>query len=260
MNDGAAPPGTIFLDSPLAVRATEVFLDRGWTARGGNPFSQLRKSGLLHTTETPDESKALERVTGWHVIVAASGMCDAGRIRHHLKRLLWRPEATVMLVGYQASGTLGRFLQQGQKHVRIQGEDVRVRAAIRSLDVYSGHADGPALTAWAKARAPVAGHIFLVHGEPESRKAMVRRLEDAEFDADRITTPEIDDSYRLIGPASEPAEEPRRLPPGAAADLDWHNARAELLLELDDALEAAADDRARARILARLQAALTGKG
>jgi len=256
MDDGSAPKGPIFLDSPLAVRATEVFLERGWNAEGQNPFAGLRDSGLLHTTETPDESKALERVSGWHVIVAASGMCDAGRIRHHLKRLLWRPEATVMLVGYQASGTLGRFLQQGQRHVRIQGEDVRVRATIRVLEAYSGHADGPALTAWAKARLPIAGRTFLIHGEPESRKAMVQRLAEAGFDPDRIETPEIDDSYRLTGSACETSEAAKRLAPGAAVDLDWHNARSRLLLDLDEALEAADDDRARAAILARLQTGL----
>lgn len=260
MTDGSAPAGPIFLDSPLAVRATEVFVDRGWTAKGENPFAKLRANGLLHTTETPDESKALERVSGWHVIVAASGMCDAGRIRHHLKRLLWRPEATVMLVGYQASGTLGRFLQQGQRHVRIQGEDVRVRATIRSLEAYSGHADGPALAGWAKARMPVAGRTFLVHGEPESREAMIRRLAAAGFDPAQITAPEIDDCYRLTGSVCEPAEAQRRLPAGAAVNPDWHNARAELLLELEEALDAAADDQARARMLARLKSALAGAG
>lgn len=256
MDDGSAPAGRIFLDSPLAIRATKVFLKRGWTSSGENPFARLRAAGLLHTTETPDESRALEQVTGWHVIVAASGMCDAGRIRHHLKRLLWRPQATVMLVGYQAAGTLGRFLQQGQRHVRIQGEDIRVRAGVRSLEAYSGHADGPALAAWAKARMPVAGRTFLVHGEPESRKAMVGRLGEAGFDQGRITCPEIDDSYRLIGSSCESAGAPRRLAAGAAVDLDWHNARAKLLLELDDALDAAADDKARATLVARLQAAL----
>jgi metallo-beta-lactamase family protein len=256
MEGGAAPRGQIFLDSPLAVRATEVFLERGWAADGDNPFSRLRQSGLLHTTESVDESKALERVSGWHVIVAASGMCDAGRIRHHLKRLLWRPEATVMLVGYQSSGTLGRFLQQGQKHVRIQGEDVRVRASVRMLEAYSGHADGPALAAWAKARSPVAGRIFLIHGEPENRKALADRLVGLGFDKDRLKLPEIDDSYRLTGPACETAAAPKRLDPGAAVDLDWHNARARLLLDLDEALDEAADDRARAALLRRLQAVI----
>ena len=259
MDDGSAPPAQIFLDSPLAIRASEVFFRRGHNTQGENPFAGMRGSTRFHTTESADESKALERVTGWHVIIAASGMCDAGRVRHHLKRLLWRPEATVLLCGFQAVGTLGRFLQEGQRRVRIQGEEIRVRANIRSLDVYSGHADGPALVAWAKARGPVQGRIFLVHGEPESRKAMAGRLAEAGFDAGRIETPEIDDGFRLTAMASEPERgvEPR-LPAGAATELDWHNARSRLLLALDEALDEAPDDAARRAILDRLQAKLPG--
>jgi metallo-beta-lactamase family protein len=255
MRSGAAPAGPIFLDSPLAIRATEVFLKHGWTSNGQNPFADLRSSEL-HTTESADESRALERVSGWHVIVAASGMCDAGRIRHHLKRLLWRPEATVMLVGYQAVGTLGRFLQQGQRHVRIQGEEIRVRATIRSLEAYSGHADGPALVAWAKARGPVSGRIFLVHGEPDNRRALQQRLVDAGVEAACIESPEMDDNFRLAADVCEAAEAPRRLSPGAAAELDWHNARSRLLLELDEAIDAAPDDAARMRLLDQLQACI----
>ncbi len=257
MDDGGAPAAPIFLDSPLAIRASEVFFKRGFNARGENPFSGMRGSSLFHTTESVDESKALERLDGWHIIIAASGMCDAGRIRHHLKRLLWRREATVLLVGYQAAGTLGRFLQEGQKRVRIQGEDIRVRAAVRSLDVYSGHADGPALTAWARARAPVTGRIFLVHGEPDSRKAMVGRLVQAGFDAGRIETPEIDDGFRLTAAAAELAgDQAPRIAAGAATQPDWHNLRSRLLLDLDEALETAPDDGARQSILNGLIARL----
>lgn len=100
----------------------------------------------------PWESDSLERLRGWHVIMAASGMCDAGRVRKHLKRLLWRREATVLIAGYQATGTLGRILLDGARNVRIQGEDIHVRARIRNLDIYSAHADATGLTAWAKAR------------------------------------------------------------------------------------------------------------
>jgi len=254
MGDGSAPSGPIFLDSPLAVKATEVFLARGWNAAAGqNPFSPLKSASLFRTTESVDESKALEHVSGWHVIVAASGMCDAGRIRHHLKRLLWRPEATVMLVGYQAAGTLGRFLQNGQRHVRIQGEDIRVRAAIRSLEAYSGHADAPALIAWAKARMPIGGQIFLVHGEPDSRQALTQRLVAAGVAPATITAPEIDDSFSLVGRTCEAVGESHRLAAGAAVAPDWHNARARLLLDLDEALETAPDDATRCALLARLR-------
>jgi metallo-beta-lactamase family protein len=254
MQEGSAPPAPIFLDSPLAIRATDVFFRRGYSAQeGSNPFESMRGSTLFHPTESAEESQALERITGWHVIIAASGMCDAGRIRHHLKRLLWRREATVLLVGYQAVGTLGRFLQEGQKRVRIQGEEIRVRASIRNLDVYSGHADGPALVAWAKARGPVAGSVFLVHGEPDSRRAMVQRLEQEGIDPARIQAPELDDSFDLARVAAELQKAgDRRLPAGAATELDWHNTRSRLLLGLDEALEAAPDDGAREAMLQQL--------
>jgi metallo-beta-lactamase family protein len=258
MQDQAVPTAPIFLDSPLAVRASEVFFQRGYQA-GANPFAAIRSSSQFHETESVQESQGLERLSGWHIILAASGMCDAGRVRHHLKRLLWRPQATVLLVGYQATGTLGRFLQEGQRRVSIQGEEIHVRAAIRSLDVYSGHADGPALTAWAQARGPVAGRLFLSHGEPDSRLALRRRLVAAGFADQQIESPELDDSYRLEAAASlreEPASP--RLQPGAAAQLDWHNTRARVLLALDEALDAAPDDQTRAAILERLDKAVNG--
>ena len=150
MEEQAAPPGPIFLDSPLAIRATEVFLAHGRDETGRNPFASLRRSSWLRFTESASESRDIERFRGWHVIIAASGMCDAGRVRHHLKRLLWRRDATIMLVGYQAIGTLGRVLAEGRQDIRIRGDAVKVRARIRQLDIYSGHADGPALVAWAQ--------------------------------------------------------------------------------------------------------------
>jgi metallo-beta-lactamase family protein len=256
MEDGTAPPGPIFLDSPLAIRASEVFFARGGGPEG-NPYGVVRGSKLFHTTESADESRALEHVSGWHVIIAASGMCDAGRVRHHLKRLLWREEATVLLVGYQAIGTLGRFLEEGQKRVRIMGDEVRVRANIQSLDAYSGHADGPALVAWAKARLPVAGSVFLTHGEPESRRAVKDRLVAAGFAADRIEAPDLDSAFKLERVAAEPLPTSPRAPADAAIRLDWHNERSRLLLDLNDALEAAPDDAARSAILDRLKTALS---
>jgi metallo-beta-lactamase family protein len=257
MEEDAVPRGPVFLDSPLAIRASEVFFERAYHEGGGNPFAALRGSRLLHTTETADESRGIEQLSGWHVIVAASGMCDAGRIRHHLKRLLWRKGATVLLVGFQAAGTLGRFLQEGRELVRIQGEEIRVRSRVRMLEVYSGHADGPALLAWAKARRPVTGQVFLVHGEPDHRLALKARLVAEGFEEARIRTPEIDDGFRLAPQLCEPAAEaPARAPAGAATRLDWHNARSEFELELDELLETAPDDARRLKLLRRLQSDL----
>ena len=143
MEHGTVPAAPIFLDSPLAIRATEVFRQDSSSLEPGIDLNRLLSSPHLRFTETVEESKAIAKLTGFHIIIAASGMCDAGRIRHHLKRWLWNSGATVLLVGYQARGTLGRFLEEGAKSVRIQGDEIKVAARIRRIDEYSGHADGP---------------------------------------------------------------------------------------------------------------------
>lgn len=250
METARAPPAPIFLDSPLAIRASDVFLRHD----GENaPFERLRESRWLKFTEETRESRAIERVQGWHVIVAASGMCDAGRVRHHLKRLLWRPEATVLLTGFQAVGTLGRLLQDGRRAVRIQGDDVKVAARVQSLDVYSGHADASGLVSWAQARGPVRGAVFMTHGEPEGVEGLECRLKAAGVAGGRVLAAELDQTYRLEpqGAAPEARRKPR-LRTGAAAKLDWHNARSEFLAQLHEKLDAASDDAAREAIIADL--------
>jgi metallo-beta-lactamase family protein len=260
MDERGVPNGDIFLDSPLAIEATEVFQKRGWNRMTGvNPFADLRHSGRLKFLRDPGESDQLERLSGWHIIIAASGMCDAGRVRRHLKRLLWRRQATVLLSGYQAVGTLGRVLQEGAQRVSIQGDDIQVHARIRSLDVYSGHADAGGLVRWAKAREPIAAGVFLAHGEPNALQGLQQRLISSGLDPDRIRIPALDESFVLTckGVQSE-STLGRRLPPDAPARADWHNARARLLMELNQRLEAAKDDHARELIIADLAAALQG--
>ncbi|MGE0829944.1 MAG: MBL fold metallo-hydrolase [Hyphomonadaceae bacterium] len=251
MEDVEAPPGPIFLDSPLAIKATDVFLSHAPHADGQNPFGRLRESRLLRFTESAAESREIERFRGWHIIVAASGMCDAGRIRHHLKRLLWREETTVMLVGFQPVGTLGRLLLEGAQEVRIQGEPIRVRARITMFDGYSGHADGPGLAAWAQARAPISGTIFLTHGEPPHLKGLSQRLSACGFDAARIKTAKLDQMFTLRRAAADEAaaDKAPRAPQEAVSRLDWHNARAAFLAQLNARLQAAATDDARKALL-----------
>ena len=258
MDERGVPNGDIFLDSPLAIEATEVFQKRGWNRMTGvNPFADLRHSGRLKFLRDPGESDQLERLSGWHIIVAASGMCDAGRVRRHLKRLLWRRQATVLLSGYQAVGTLGRVLQEGAQRVSIQGDDIQVHARIRSLDVYSGHADAGGLVRWAKAREPIAAGVFLAHGEPNALQGLQQRLISSGLDPEQIRIPALDESFVLTrkGVQSE-STAGRRLPPDAPARADWHNARTRLLMELNQRLEAAKDDRARELIIADLATAL----
>lgn len=252
------PPADIFLDSPLAIKASKIFVERGWNAASDfNPFRDVRASGRLKFVDKPWDSDALERLSGWHIILAGSGMCDAGRIRKHLKRWLWNREATVLLAGFQAAGTLGRLLAEGARRVRIQGEDIRVAARIRTLDVYSGHADAIGLCEWAKARQPVSGTTFLAHGEPVALEALRRRLQEEGFEPKSVVVPALDGSYRLGKTAVTEAEAATpRLPTRAATSLDWHNARASLLAELEERLDHAESDAARERLLADLSAAL----
>lgn len=258
MADGHAPEGDIFLDSPLAIEATEVFRARGWNpVTGRNPFEDLRNSGRLKFLKEPWDSDQLEKLSGWHVILAASGMCEAGRIRKHLKRLLWDQRATVLITGYQAVGTLGQLLVDGAERVRIQGDEVRVRARIRVIDVYSGHADARGLAAWAGARAPVRGRIFLTHGEPDGLTTLRDRLAGGGVPADGLVIPALDQRFRLVGPDAAPTPAPRRLEAEAVSRLDWRNDRARFLLNLNARLDQLGDDAEREALLARLAQALT---
>jgi metallo-beta-lactamase family protein len=252
MESNRAPPGPIFLDSPLAIRASDVFLRHGHDSRGGNAFSRLRESTFLRFTESASESRAIERMRGWHVIVAASGMCDAGRVRHHLKRLLWRPEASVLIVGFQAVGTLGRLLVDGRREVRIHGESVQVRAQIREIDVYSGHADATALVRWVGARGPVAGKVFLVHGEPPNLKGLARRLEEGGLERESVVVARLDRAYKLHSAQADEAESQPRIEPESVSRLDWHNARADFLMTLNARLASAKSDAERQQLLEAL--------
>jgi metallo-beta-lactamase family protein len=212
----------------------------------------------LHCTETVEESKAIAKFTGFHIIVAASGMCDAGRIRHHLKRWLWHGKATVLLVGFQAQGTLGRFIADGAKAVRIQGEEIKVAARIRRLDEYSGHADGPELARWIAARRPIQRGVFLVHGEEPALAGLSDRIAERTVPAAKVFIPILDDIYELTTAAPTPIDVSyrRRLAPEAVVALDWHNDMSKLILDINDRVDAAADDRARGVVIRRLRRAL----
>jgi metallo-beta-lactamase family protein len=255
--EGALPAVPIYVDSPLAARATRVFARHSRDLEGGAVLMKGLKARHLHFTETREQSMALDRVQGFHIVIAASGMCDAGRIRHRLKNWLWRDEATVLFTGFQAVGTLGRLLQDGAASVRIQGEEFVVRARIRSLDLYSGHADGTGLCDWIRARLPIRHQIFLVHGEEPAMTALAARLHGMIDPAD-ILSPALDAGFVLTPTGARPLEPPQepRLAPGKVARLDWHNDVSRLVLDIDDALRASPDERSRAVLIRRLQRAL----
>ncbi len=258
MQGGEIPPAPIFLDSPLAIRATEVFRQHSGSLESDVDVGRLLSSPYLRCTETVEESKAIARFVGFHIIIAASGMCDAGRIRHHLKRWLWHAKATVLMVGFQAQGTLGRFLVDGAKAVRIQGEEIKVVARIRRLDEYSGHADGPELARWIAARRPIRRGVFLVHGEEPALAGLADRIAERTVPAAKLFTPLLDDIYELTTAAPTPIDVAyrRRLEPAAVVNLDWHNDMSRLILDINEAVDAAADDRSRGVIIRKLRRAL----
>ncbi|WCL54115.1 MBL fold metallo-hydrolase [Gimibacter soli] len=246
----------VFLDSPLAIRATEVFSRHAGHLHDLDHGADDFNHPAFHFTETVHESRSIDRYSGGAIIIAASGMCEAGRIRHHLKHFLWRSETTVLMVGYQAPGTLGRILMDGAKMVKIQGEDIRVRAHIQPVDWYSAHADGAELADWIKARLPINAGLFLTHGEPEPLAALKADALALGIAPERIVVPAIDDEYVLDGSCPACAGDHHRLPASAALGDDWHNRFADLSIRLRQELEAAPDDDARAKILDRLAAGL----
>ena len=260
MRRGDIPTAPVFLDSPLAIHATEVFRKHADSLDAGVDITGLFASPHLRFTETVEESKSIARLTGFHIIIAASGMCDAGRIRHHLKRWLWNKRATVLLVGYQAHGTLGRFLQDGAKAVRIEGDEIKVGARIRTIDDYSGHADAAALARWIAARRPIERGLFFVHGEDAAISGLSERIAERIVPAAKLFQPVIDDVYELTAavPALCDVAHRRRLAPEAVTQLDWHNEMSELVLDINDRIAAAADDRSRRVIIRRLRRALEG--
>mgnify|MGYP005838213895 CR=1 FL=1 len=255
---GDIPTVPVFLDSPLAIRATEVFSKNADTLEDVDGVAKLFERPNIRFTESVDESKMIARIKSGAIIMAGSGMCEAGRIRHHLKQNLWRSEATVLLVGYQAPGTLGSLLETGVSAVKIQGEDVRVSAEIRQIDLYSGHADGEELVEWVMARLPVKSALFLTHGEEKGLAALQDDLVEAGVPVERIVIPQLDDAVDLLGETNEIEfrPKPRRLSAEAVSHPDWHNELADFSLRLRELLDSAAGDKNRNKIIRRMTRAL----
>ena len=161
----------VYVDSPLAVEATEIFQENRMECFAGEAL-ELVKEGInpisfagLKLSITSDESREINFIDTPKVIISASGMCEAGRIRHHLKHNLWRPECTILFVGYQAVGTLGRMIVDGVDEVKLFGESIQVRAEIKKLVGMSGHADKNGLIDWVCGFQEKPRKIFVVHGE-----------------------------------------------------------------------------------------------
>jgi metallo-beta-lactamase family protein len=262
MDEGAVPKANIFIDSPLASKATNIFVKHARELQHGGDLTRAFTSPFVRATESVEDSKALARFTGFRIIVSASGMCDAGRIRHHLKNHLWQASTTVLIAGFQAEGSLGRILEDGAKTVTIMGEEISVKASIRRIEDYSGHADGPELVQWVKERLPIGRSIFLTHGEEEGQTAFAADLKGLGVPHDCVVIPTLDSVFDLSRDAcTYVAEETRpRIDPTMVARLDSHNDLADLVLDIREVVDSAGDEKARGVIIRRLRKALQGEG
>ena len=190
----------VYVDSPLAISATQVFKEnmdlfedevKEEMQRGNNP---LEFPGLKFT-QTADESKALNESNEASIIISASGMCDVGRKKHHLKHNIWNPNSTILFVGYQAPGTLGYQIVNGAKKVTIFGEEFAVNARIEYIEGYSGHADQEWLMNFIYSFLTKPKHIFLVHGEEESQDVLRDKI--LEETGIGVSIPEYGECYEL---------------------------------------------------------------
>ncbi len=167
----------VFVDSPLATKATEIF--RRYTSYLDEEYKSLLKSGenpldlpQLHFTQTTKESVAINEINGPAVVISASGMADAGRIKHHLRHNLWRPGASIVFVGFQAQGTTGRKIIDGAEKVRIFQEDIAVKAKIFTINGFSAHAGQSQLLTWLSHFQNPQMQVFLIHGEQTGQKVL----------------------------------------------------------------------------------------
>ena len=178
----------VFVDSPLAISATEV---KEEMEKGDNP---LEFPGLQFA-RTSEESKALNESNESSIVISASGMCEVGRIKHHLKHNLWNPKSTILFVGYQAPGTLGSKLVNGEKKVKIFGEEIVVNARIEYIEGYSGHADQEWLLNFIYSFITKPKQIFLVHGEEDAQEVLKEKI--LETVGIPVTIPDFGETYEL---------------------------------------------------------------
>ncbi len=203
-DQGISSDMPIYFDSPMGVKATKIYEDhldlcsseiQEYRHGGKHPFSPDR----LRYVSGVDESQSINDVDH-AIILAGSGMCNGGRIVHHLKHGIWNPENHVVFVGYQAVGTLGRRLVDGQKKLRIAGEDVTVRAQLHTINGFSAHADRRDLLTWAENFSDSSPTFFVTHGEPKAANALAEGLKKSGYQA---VVPQIGQEFELIASPKE---------------------------------------------------------
>ncbi len=192
----------VYVDSPLAINATKIFEENPeyydedalrYLLKGDNPLDFEN----LHFAVTSEESKALNEDGIPKIIISASGMCEVGRIKHHLKHNLYRPESTILFVGFQAEGTLGKKILSGERLVKIFGEEIAVNAEIRYLDAFSGHADKKGLMDWLDKMVTKPKNIFLVHGEYSGQLSLKEEI-TKKYNIP-VAIPDLLDAYDIYG-------------------------------------------------------------
>ncbi len=231
----------VYIDSPLGIAATQIFEEsekdyydeeaKAFKAEGIRFFS----FDTLRIAETAEESKAINFDPSQKIIISSSGMCDAGRIKHHLKHNLWRPDSTVLFVGYQAVGTLGRSIMDGSEKVRIFGEEIQVKAAVEVIEGFSGHADREGLLEWIGHFPASVARVFVMHGEEAVTAAYASELQKRGYNA---MVPGLFDSFDTQSLVKTPGIAPQagELPP---IDLSALLARIRLKIESADSQRAA---------------------
>lgn len=259
LDEGELDGATVYLDSPLARKATEVFIKYASELEDIEVDPEkLFRHERFRLIQSVEESKQLNDVQKGAIIISASGMCTAGRIKHHLKANIHRPESTILFVGYQAPGTLGQIITSGADAVRIHGKEYMVRADIRRIGNYSAHADAPELIQWVKNRLPIRGALFLNHGEDDSRQAMKTDVEKIGLGDASIYMPQFDQTYQIS--AKESLAE---TPPTPRVEIDqitddWANEYARFILQLGEKMRSIEDPKQRRDVIERLENELAG--
>lgn len=248
INTGRMPHLNVFIDSPLASRATAIF-DRHRGELEDLGSGEVFRHPSFHFVESVERSIGLNNVSG-AIILAASGMCEGGRIRHHLRHNLPRGDSTILFVGFQAKGTLGRAILDGANRVRISGRDVAVRAQIRRIDSYSAHADQDELLAWIAARRPVHGSLFLAHGEADALAALAGKAAGI---VPSVLVPEIGETWEVAKETPAKRLKTGRAELRAILGGDWQNAYADFAANLKRELQQIKSAEQRAQAIARMR-------
>ena len=253
---GELPGATVYLDSPLAAKVTEVFVRHADALEDVElPEDELFRDPRFRIVQSVDESKAIADVERGAIIVSASGMADAGRVVHHLKNEISRPESTVLFVGYQSPGTTGAHIRGGADEVFLHGRPYRIAATVRSIGNYSAHADQGELADWIVERAPIAGALFLNHGDDGARETLAELLAKRGIERDRILHPEFDESFELgAGTPESKGRVAERVDPALLVP-DGRGAHATFALALGKKLDAL-DARGQKALIERLERVL----